>query len=169
MDELSISVGDAPLAAGMARMMGLELEQGLWPESDKPDLLRHQMRTSVLAELRRAGTVDEATLAEAQSLATGQAPSSFGQVLHHPSPPLKLLRAIKDFGKSAAQQPGPVPAEVAYVLYYAAIFAALLRHNQRITSMDDSSIRQGAEWFARQPWIDEQTRELYRQGLAKLG
>jgi hypothetical protein len=153
---------------GMARMMSLDRREALWLDSDKADILRHQLSVPVVADLRRCSAVDEATLSQIQDLSAGIAPPTFAQVLYHPAPSLQLLRAIKDFGKSAAQEDGPLPSEVAYVLYYAAILVARLRHDEQITAMDDLAIREGAEWAIQQPWVDEATRKIYVEGIAKL-
>ena len=64
---------------------------------------------------------------------------------------------------------GAFPPEVGTLLYYAAIVAARLRHGRRITGMTDEDLRNGIEWAMQLPWLDEATRDLFREGLSRVG
>jgi hypothetical protein len=55
----------------------------------------------------------------------------------------------------------PLPEEVATVLYYAAIAAALLRHGQRISRVSDATLREGTDWVLEQEWVAGPLRGLF--------
>ncbi|MBM3880707.1 MAG: hypothetical protein FJ387_13490 [Verrucomicrobia bacterium] len=94
---------------------------------------------------------------------------TYGDLFAHPNPPIHLLERVKEFGKTQhAQADSSLPREIALALYYTSIFAALTRCGQRITTLSDSALRQGALWLLAQPWIDELTKSLARLGLARL-
>ncbi len=152
---------------GLARMMSLECETpALWPPSDLSEILSHQLRSSLLFDLEKFGSLDPARLAEARELMTDADLTTFGGILRHPNPPLELLRLIKDFGKAAAaRSDGPVPREVGCMLYYAAIVTALSRHGVRLTSMDDADLTKCLVWASRESWIDTFLRDLFDKTL----
>ena len=160
--------GDTLPTAGMARMMALDRAKPIWSDSDMAELLRHQLNAPVVADLRRCGAIDEATLSQIETLMQGYSGFTFRDVLFHPAPPLPVLLAIKTFGKFAIEQDGPLPPEIAYVLYYCAIVAALLNHGERITSLKSLALCQGAEWVIQQPWTEPSTREFLIAGLTEF-
>jgi len=61
-----------------------------------------------------------------------------------------------------------LPDEVATALYYAAIAAALIRCEERITDLDDASLRHGFQWGVEQPWGDEAVKSVLREALASI-
>jgi hypothetical protein len=61
-----------------------------------------------------------------------------------------------------------LPPEVATLLYYAAILVARRRHGQRITQLDDNSLRSGVEWSLQQPWVDQRTKSLFQEGIGSI-
>jgi hypothetical protein len=94
---------------------------------------------------------------------------SFGELLHHRNPLPELLELAKEFAKECRTEvESPLPRALATVLYYASIAAALARCGRRITHHDDATLRQGFQWGCAQPWVDEATRELLREGLRTL-
>jgi RNA polymerase sigma-70 factor (ECF subfamily) len=95
---------------------------------------------------------------------------SLGELLHHPQPSPELLEQVKDFAKENGTDPeSPLPREVATLLYYASIAAALARCGRRISRQDDAALRWGFEWGGAQPWVDEATRAVLGEGLRALG
>lgn len=79
------------------------------------------------------------------------------------------LRRVKEWAKpQMARNDGEVPREVAGVIYFAAILRARLRFMERLSKLDDGRLRDAATWAQRQPWLDDELRELFRQAESKL-
>ncbi|MGO8764613.1 MAG: hypothetical protein ACLQSR_05685 [Limisphaerales bacterium] len=140
----------------------------LWRPDELAALFRHQMSTPMLIDL---GSLDARaatrlrTLSEAQGLLL----KSFSDLFHHPAPPLELLELVKNFAKSNVDHPASgLPDEIASALYYASIATALVRLDARISQLSDSDLRQGLLWAKTQAWLDNKTKELLAQALAKL-
>jgi DNA-directed RNA polymerase specialized sigma24 family protein len=97
-------------------------------------------------------------------------PASVGALLFGPDPALEMLELAKDWAKDNRTDPeSPLPPEVATLVYYACIAAALARCGRRITRHDDAILEQGFRWGLGQPWADEATRRLLDEGLRALG
>ena len=132
-------------------------------------IFRHQMDAPLGFDLESMG---RATTKKSQALngADLLLVQSFGQLLRHPAPPLELLTITKDFAKQHyLRSNGPLPREVARVLYVSCIAAALVKRGARITKLDDSHVRSGFEWGLSRPWLDENTRQLLQRGLETIG
>ena len=156
-------------ASLLARMMELKSDEGtLWEADDLEGILEHQLAASLeadLADLRPGlrGRLEELGAAGGPPIAT------FKDLLEHPRPPLELLELTKRFAKRCRSNPeGPLPDDIATVLYLAAIAAAMTRCGTRITKLGDEGVRHGLEWAVRQPWLDASTRELLEQGCEVL-
>jgi RNA polymerase sigma-70 factor (ECF subfamily) len=137
--------------------------------ADPAALLQHVLTAPVPLDL---SAVDAALAGSARAWAEGQGLvlRSFGDLLHHPNPLPELLELAKEFAKENRTDPeSPLPREVATVLYYASIAVALARCGRRITRHDDATLGQGFRWGCEQPWVDEATRGLLREGLRVLG
>jgi hypothetical protein len=131
-------------------------------------IFEHQMRAPLLADL--AGLAPAAARRmEALSGAQGGSAQSFGELLRQPSPPLELLELVKDFAKSNADHPeNGLPKEIAAVLYYGCIAAALVRLKARISKLSDAELGRGLRWAVEQPWLDKETRQLLVLALAGI-
>jgi hypothetical protein len=151
--------------SGLEQLLSVDAEgQNLWSSEDLADILRHQLCVPLVFDLSRV----HSGLAGDSSLFTSNPIQTFRDLFQHPSPPQELLVLAKDFAKSARVDPdNPLPPEVATVLYYSSIAAALLRHQSRITSMSDSEFIDGATWVQNQSWIDEETKSLMGEATAK--
>jgi len=140
----------------------------LWREDELAAVFRHQMAAPVLVDLggfdpRAAALLKR--LSEAQSLVL----RSFSDLFQHPSPPREVLELVKNFAKTNMDHPDAcLPGEIAAVLYYTSIAAALVRLGLRITHLSDADLRQGLVWANGQPWLDRGTRRLLRQALKKI-
>lgn len=146
-------------------MMDLKDEgPSLWDADDLEAILEHQLAAPLEADLRGARPGFAAWLAEIN--ATLRPPiATFGDLLSHAQAPIELLEVLKDFAKGCrSNADGPLPDDIATVLYLAAIAAAMVRHGARITRLGDEGVRHGLEWAQRQPWLDPKTRELLERG-----
>jgi hypothetical protein len=153
----------------LSELIGLESgEQKAWNVDELGAVLRHQLSAPMnfhLSGLDKGVAARLATLADSQQLLL----KSFSDLLLHPNPPLELLKLVKDFAKFSSSHPdSPLPQAVAYVLYYAAIVAARVSCGQRITTLDDASLRQSLELTLTRPWLEESVRALLQRGIALL-
>ncbi len=148
----------------LARLVdGTADDQELWRPEEFGAIFRHQLAAPLHADL---GGLDPRLGEKLEGLRTldGQPVATFGDLLRHPAPPVALLDLVKEFAKkSGGAGRGPVPPEVATLLYYLSIGVALFRCGRRLTRLDGSALREGFHWARAQPWTDEATRELLRR------
>jgi hypothetical protein len=146
--------------------------QAHWRPDELGEILKHQIEAPLVFDL---GTVegqftdDPSGPAEAAVESDASRVSSFGELFLHPRPPLPLLRLTKRFAKTSdRRKANPLPEEVATVLYYAAIVAALLRHGERISRVSDSTLGMGVDWVLQQPWVAGPLRGLFEEARAAI-
>lgn len=149
-------------ARSLSRMMDPQPGGGrLWEPDELGAILAHQLSAPLECDL---GHLDGG-LAERLQGAAGPPMRTFAELLDHPHPPVELLELTKRFAKACRSDPqGPLPDEIATVLYFLSIAAALARCGRRITKMDDSSLRYSLDWALGLPWLDDSSRRLLRQG-----
>ena len=140
-----------------------------WSPAELAAVWRHQLKAPLLVDLGDVAPDAAMTVAQVTQPQRGSL-ESFADLVGHPDPPAELLQLAKEFAKSqrAGAAGTAFPAEVATALYYLSIALPLARTGRRITEMDDAKLRQGLEWGLRQPWLDEATRNLYRDALRRL-
>lgn len=158
-------------AESLTHLMDPEkLSRRFWQPDELGEILAHQLRAPLRTDLPNLPELPPRSIegagAEAESQPVGAAlPETFGELLAHPRPPVEWLEAVKNFAKALRAGGGAVlPEEIATVLYFAAIAAALARLGRRITSMDDASLRYSFDWALGQPWLDPATRALLADG-----
>ena len=118
----------------------------LWRPDELAAIFRHQMAAPVVFDLESLGTAKARRLANLTA-AQGLVLKSFADLFQHNSPPLELLQLTKDFAKRNRDQPESVlPTEIATLLYFASIAAALVHRGERITRLSNSELRGGFEW-----------------------
>src|SRR3712207_613502 len=120
------SAADNSEPGGLASMLDVACDIGpAWTEQELGAVLRHQLAAPLTLDL---GTAASGLPCEGIE--------TFGQLLHHPSPPLDLLVSAKDFAKAMRNDPGgALPKEVAAVMYFAAILVAERRCGRRISRL----------------------------------
>ena len=146
----------------------MDLEPGgpsPWKPEELGPIFEHQLSAPLECDL---GYLDKGL---AKRLQTVDDPPirSFADLLGHPHPPLELLELIKRFAKACRNHPdSPLPDEIATVLYCLSIVAAITKCGRRITKMDDQSLRYSLDWALRQPWLDDSSHKLLREGRKAL-
>lgn len=153
---------DTAKPAELARLLDLSGDALTdWSGDDLAGVFRHQLEVP-LGELS-ASTGGGGASSGSSGFAR------FGDLLYEPDPPIELLEKLKQFAKACrSRDDGTLPAEVATALYYASIAAALVRCGRRITGLGDGSLREGFAWGREQAWLDEPTRDLFSQAVARL-
>jgi hypothetical protein len=153
----------------VAAVMGLgDAAARVWQPEELGAVFRHQMVAPVSVDL---GSLDPAVVGKLKTLtdACGLLLKSFRDLLQHPAPPVELLRLVKEFAKLNRDQPDSLlPSDVASVLYYLSIAAAMARWGERISALSDNELQRGFAWAMSQSWVDEPARELLGSASAKL-
>lgn len=169
MNESSASSIYSAAPAKLAKLIDSIYASGrVWRSEELGEVLRHQLEAPL--ELEGPSPSDLSAAAKPGEDSASSEIRTLADIFQHPDPPLKLLDLAKEFAKSNRERPdSPLPPEVATVIYFAAIAAALVRCGSRITALDDKSIRAGLEWVRAQSWIDPQTRELCSEARRFVG
>jgi hypothetical protein len=137
-----------------------------WSAEDLASIWRHQLTAPLAFDL---GELSPEAGAAAIALCKPLSIKSVSDLLGQMSPPLELLRMLKDFARSKRTDPDATfPSAIAMSLYFAAIAMALLRLDCRLSRMDDSALRSGMQWTAEQTWLDQATRELAAAAVRHL-
>ena len=109
----------------------------------------------------------EGAKAEVMASAHGLLLKSLGELLQHPHPPAALLILTKEYARANLQHPdSALPREVALVLYFACIAAAMLKCGRRITELEGEALRKGLDWAAGRAWLTDGVRSLLHGALA---
>jgi len=140
----------------------------VWSESELSAVLAHQLGAPVQFNLSQLDTSLAAQLRDAAE-AEGLLLNSLGDLLHHPCPPIELLVLTKDFAKRCRMgSASTMPEDVASVVYYTAIAAALVRCRRKISELSDAELRRGVKWALARAWLDDATRGLLREAWERL-
>ncbi|MGN6366954.1 MAG: hypothetical protein ACTHN5_01705 [Phycisphaerae bacterium] len=138
-----------------------------WPSApeDLAAILRHQLAAPLLPDLVTPPGAEPARLA---ALLQHRPAETFAAHLAADAPALELLDAIKQFARHANAAPDhPLRGDPATLLYYAAIAAALLRCNARISQLPDPALRDAFTWALQQP-AAQPLHPLFRAAHAAL-
>ena len=164
------TVLDVPIDAMRGFMKQTATPDALsWSKDDLKAIFGHQWSTPLAVDL---GGLDEALAGQVSMLASSQGLvlRSFGDLLAHPNPPLPLLELSKEFAKRSLYSPSPsIPHDVARVLYFASIAAALAHCRKRITTLEDEEVITGIKWSLSCEWVTHSARTVLEAGLQALG
>jgi hypothetical protein len=164
--EVSVS---AKALASMIRLGSAEALAGpVWSEGDLAAILQHQLTSPLAEEMKTMIQGENHAVAQAMKIdrlmQAEPAPlHSMRDLLLAKAPPLELLVMVKDFAKTSRSR-GALPAEVASVVYFAAILVARLRHHRSITNLPETSVRKGVQWVLARKWLDGELRKLLEDG-----
>ena len=88
---------------------------------------------------------------------------SLRDLMLDPSPPAELLRSTKDFAEAQLRVvDGPLPADVARVLYYASLLVARGRCGEPIGDLSNAELLAGVDWVMSQDWVSSEIKERFR-------
>lgn len=137
-----------------------------WSTSELRDMLRHQLAAPLHLSLGTlSGEVAHQIRTAAATVPQPQPPPdplmTLGQLLHHPAPPVELLKLVKRFAKMCRNDPeNPLPSEIVMLLYYASIAVARQRRGEGISDLPPAALRRGLKWLVAQAWVDDETKSL---------
>ena len=141
--------------------VGEEDRPKVWTAEELREVLAHQLRAALVYDLGSVGALRDAEALGQQGVRT------FGDLIRHGSPPVDLLRLAKDYFKSSlVSEDGPLPPDVARLLYYGVIGVAGLRHGQGISSLTRDELTRGLKWATSRDWADQETRNVLAEALA---
>jgi hypothetical protein len=145
--------------------------RAVWPAQELQNALRQHLHSRVGSD--GSGLINhyEQQLQRIEDLASAAAPpvQTISDLLHHLQPPVELLTLIKDIAKLRRNDASsPLPPEIWVVVYYGCITVAMVRCGRHITRLALEDLRQGLNWATRQPWLDDDTRQLLLEGLRHL-
>ena len=161
---------DNATAVKLASLLELSSsDDPVWSVEDLAALLRIQLSTPLVEDLRTIENIDRSGLEDLVG-ETPSLPHTFRDLLlEHPAPPAKLLGLVKEYAKGSRHDPDPpVPEPIALVLYYAALAAAELRCYDCQTTLTPEEIRQGLRKTLALPWIDSALHNLFQRALDHL-
>ena len=153
----------------LAKVMELGSEKSaLWEPEELGAILRHQLGARVDADL---GILDEGLAPKLARICSSASPAiaTFGDLFHHPCPPVRLLELTKLFARASRHHPDhPLPGKIGIILYLTSIVVARTRCGARITKMDDRTLRSKLAKAIGENWLDESTRELLSRGVSTI-
>jgi hypothetical protein len=149
---------------GLARLLNLdEAGRELWNPAEMQAMWRHQLDAPIDYDLDTVVSVKATDLRSSPALKPFRG-KAFAEVLNHPAPPVELLLLIKEFAKQTLKDAEEMQLkEVAKALYYSSYALALVRCRQSLGSMTEQELLPGFDWGLKQPWLDENTRNLFAQ------
>lgn len=148
----------------LERLFRLEGDQtDLWHRDELAAIWRHLLSASPAAALRSTDAAAGSDLA-APPLPAGPCTGSFQELFQQSEPNIAWLELTKRFAKAAAGD-GRLPREVAAVLYLAAIAAAWLHGDCRITDLENDALGNKVAWALSQPWLGKDVGQLLRAWL----
>ena len=153
----------------LAGIMDLELDRvALWQPQELAAIWQHQLAAPLAFDF---SFLDEEVTrcAETFTGASGPPLRTFGDLFAHPAPPVQLLEQTKRFAKQCRLRPdGPLPAEIATLLYVLSIVSARTKGDKQISGLGDEALRYSLHWSLAQPFLDARTRRWLEEGFQQV-
>lgn len=132
-------------------------------DDDLSAILRYQLAYPLSLGLKRTGKQGECDKQYCREKQT------FLQLLTSKSPDIDLLKEVRSYAKACrCGDADALASPVATILYYAAIAAALIHCDTRITTLSDRELQKGLEWSASRSWVDSGVKEVLQSALAGI-
>lgn len=163
MKTISERLGDSTAQQLLVLMREGASADPVWSDRDLSAILRFRLACPL------ASSVATASTGGGSEETPDPGRHTLRDLLTSTTPDLELLRAVRDYAKQTRSQAGgALPNVVATVLYYAAIAAALVRCDRKITSLSDQAMRDGFRWSAARPWIAVSVRTILETAIAAV-
>jgi len=153
----------------LAKLMGFgeELEEQ-WTAEDLGAIYGHLLSTQLGREFAGAGASWRRVM-EVVDVGEGVLRQRFQEVLFGPNPTCGQLELVKRYAKVKWRaREGQLPAEVAIALYFVSIACGVTRCGQRISTLDDATLRRGFAHLLRAGWLDGPSRDVLKEALRSL-
>jgi hypothetical protein len=106
-------------------------------------------------------------IAEHQGTAADPVIVTYRDLFWHPSPPIELLKLVKEFAKREAVLPEDgLPQGIASCLYHLSILRATTQLGTPISSLSSNQLGRAIKTLSSQAWLDARTIELLAEGLS---
>ena len=169
---LSFSARQLDLAAiqRLARLLNWsEDEHCPWSIEQLTALFEHQLKTSLCEQFPEVSPRLTAGLLKSAS-DQNEPIVTLDDLLKHPSPPIEVLRAVKDWAThSMRSKNNKTPRQIAPIIYLAAVAVALVRCDERISRSEDMDLEATFRQALEATWTGDQIRQIFRLALAALG
>jgi hypothetical protein len=143
-----------------------DLDRNEWDPQDLQAMLRHQLNAPLYLSL---GVLSAEVSHELRTSVPESPQMTLGQLLHHPKPPLELLKLVKRFAKICRKdRDNFLPPEIGMLLYYASITVAQARLAESISQLPSESLLRGLKWLNEQAWMAPEMRPILGEGMAHL-
>ncbi len=149
----------------------LKLEEGRrdeWGTDEVEQILEHQLQAPLADEIGRIYPEKQDQVRD-QGRAQEPPIETVGDLLRHDAPPEDLLDMLKDGAKAARRDTTEsLPVEVPTAIYFASIAAALVKNDERISSLSSEEMKKGFDWASGQDWFGKQLKDLLQEATRKL-
>ena len=138
-----------------------------WRDDELATVWRHQLSARLEPELAE-WDADLLRRLRNDPAAAAKIGDTVAAILHATDTPRPVLMALKSLGKAMNQdRTRGIPHDIGKLLYFAAIAAALAR-GERISELNQPTLKQGLTFAVEQTWLDPSTLQLLRNALATL-
>jgi hypothetical protein len=81
-----------------------------------------------------------------------------------PGTELAVVKCLKEYGKWLVRQAtGKEERAAGTAIYYAAIAAAIVFHQERITELPSATLRESFAEMLKEPWIPQELKDLFHR------
>ncbi len=147
-------------AAELAELLNTDqASEALWSTWELADILRHQLDVPLERGMLSLACTDVSQITALRLTAVPPI-TTMRSLLEHPSPPLALLEAVKDFAKECRNHPDRgLPAKLSTAIYLACIARSATVSKSVISTLERSDLLDGLHWLQEQPWADPCVRD----------
>lgn len=126
-----------------------------WASRELREMLLHQLRTPLLAEVDRFAQIMNCSAIRLQELPEKDRSLTFGDILRHPTPAPEILQFVKEFAKASLTTADDLPRDVARIIYLMAILRGRSSGFTSISSMDRASLERETRRCLTFGWLPE--------------